>query len=261
MPKEIEQLAAQYLKDPVKVKIGRVSVPTANVSQSLERTNEGQKLELLVALLQDEMDRATKEGGPPMPLTIVFVERKNRCNEVAEALAEEGLPAAALHGGLSQYEREQALRDFSAGTVRVLVATDVASRGLDVKGIGHVINMDLPRAFEDYVHRIGRTGRAGSRGRATSFFTDRDAFLVSQIKIALAELEKGNTAAFAMGKEARQAEKALAQQFKNTMKLSSEGLVTSGSSSAAVKVDGKYAYMATTAAAAASGSADAAWDD
>jgi len=85
----------------------------------------------------------------------------------------------------------------------------------------------------------GRTGRAGTRGRATSFFTDRDAFLVSQIKTALAELEKGNVAAFAMGKEARQAEKALAQQFKSNMKLSSEGLVASGSGMApAVKVDG-----------------------
>lgn len=166
-----------------------------------------------------------------MPLTIVFVERKNRCNEVAAALQAEGIPAAALHGGLSQvrrelwrrllaqlalqqclsagscsvlvfwggcmqscvnasrslsltaclplsalscpvaqrvlpppqYEREAALRDFSSGTVRVLIATDVASRGLDVKGIGHVINMDLPRAFEDYVHRIGE---AGSSSRA-----------------------------------------------------------------------------------------------
>jgi hypothetical protein len=106
----------------------------------------------------------------------------------------------------------------------------------------------------------GRTGRAGTRGRATSFFTDRDAFLVSQIKTALAELEKGNVAAFAMGKEARQAEKALAQKFKSNMKLSSEGLVASGSGLApAVKVDGKYAYMATAAASASAGAADAAW--
>jgi hypothetical protein len=106
----------------------------------------------------------------------------------------------------------------------------------------------------------GRTGRAGTRGRATSFFTDRDAFLVSQIKTALAELEKGNVAAFAMGKEARQAEKALAQKFKSNMKLSSEGLVATGSGLApAVKVDGKYAYMATAAASASAGAADAAW--
>ena len=88
-----------------------------------------------------------------------------------------------------------------------------------------------------FVYLAGRTGRAGTRGRATSFFTDRDAFLVSQIKTALAELEKGNAAAFAMGKEARQAEKALAQKFKSNMKLSSEGLVASGTGLApAVKV-------------------------
>eukprot|EP00878_Enallax_costatus_P018498 GHUV01019474.1.p1 GENE.GHUV01019474.1~~GHUV01019474.1.p1 ORF type:complete len:123 (+),score=42.67 GHUV01019474.1:1288-1656(+) len=122
--------------------------------------------------------------------------------------------------------------------------------------------MDLPRAFEDYVHRIGRTGRAGTRGRATSFFTDRDAFLVSQIKTALAELEKGNSAAFAMGKEARQAEKVLAQKFKSDMKLSSEGMLpASGGAAPAVKVDGKYAYMATAASTASAGAADAAWDD
>ena len=105
----------------------------------------------------------------------------------------------------------------------------------------------------------GRTGRAGTRGRATSFYTDRDGFLVSQIKTALAELEKGNATAFAMGKEARKAEKELAQKFKSNMKLSQEGLVSSGS--AAVKVDGKYAYMATASSIGTSGAADAAWDD
>lgn len=109
------------------------------------------------------MDRAA-EGGPPMPLTIVFVERKNKCDEVASSLAGEGVPAVALHGGLGQWERESALKDFSEGRVRVLVATDVASRGLDVKGIGHVINMDLPRSFEDYVHRIGKWAVVGEGG-------------------------------------------------------------------------------------------------
>ncbi len=113
-----------------------------------------------------------------------------------------------------QGEREAALRDFSSGTVKVLVATDVASRGLDIKGIGHVVNMDLPKTFEDYVHRIGRTGRAGTKGRATSFYSERDSFLVSQIRTALAELAKGNNFAFASGKQARQEERQLAQQFK-----------------------------------------------
>lgn len=103
---------------------------------------------------QEEMQQSSS-GGPPMTLTIVFVERKSKCDEVAEALNAEGVPSAALHGGLTQWEREAALKDFSEGKVKVLIATDVASRGLDVKGIGHVVNMDLPRTFEDYVHRIG----------------------------------------------------------------------------------------------------------
>ncbi|KIY92086.1 hypothetical protein MNEG_15877 [Monoraphidium neglectum] len=198
-----------------------VSVPTANVAQTLERADDRQKLDLLCALLQEELEQASR-GGPEMPLTIVFVERKTRCDEVAQALQAESIPAVALHGGLGQWERESSLKEFSEGRARVLVATDVASRGLDVKGIGHVINMDLPRAFEDYVHRIGRTGRAGTRGRATSFFSDKDAFLVSQIKTALAEAERGNAAAFQMGKEARKAEKELAQKFKSDLKLGSQ---------------------------------------
>jgi ATP-dependent RNA helicase DDX5/DBP2 len=275
MPPEIESLAAQYLSKPVKVKIGRVSVPTANVAQTLERCADAQKCELLAAMLHDELEQA-KRGGPPMPLTIVFVERKTRCDEVAAALLSEGVPSAALHGGLSQGEREAALRDFAAGHAKVLVATDVASRGLDVKGIGHVVNMDLPRAFEDYVHRIGRTGRAGTRGRATSFYTDRDAFLVSQIKTALQELERGNASAFAVGKEARAAERALAAKFRQSMRMGSAGLVpaVSGGGGAegeegapppvVVKVADKYSHMAAAAASgalAAAGSADAAWDD
>ena len=98
-----------------------------------------------------------------MPLTIVFVERKAKCDEVADALRQEGIPAMALHGGLGQSERETALREFTKGVVKVLVATDVASRGLDIKGIGHVVNMDLPKTFEDYVHRIGKSA-AGLAG-------------------------------------------------------------------------------------------------
>lgn len=259
MPKEIEELANGYLNEPVTVKVGAVSTPTANVAQTLEHANDGTKLDLLGALLGEEM-HASESGGPPMPLTVVFVERKTRCDEVAAALNEEGIPAVALHGGLGQNERENALKSFSQGTVKVLVATDVASRGLDIKGIGHVVNMDLPKTFEDYVHRIGRTGRAGTRGRATSFWTDRDSFLVSQIKTALAELEKGNSFAFATGKEARQTERLLAQQFKTNMKLSTAGVVQTGGS-AAVKVDDKYAFMAKATPAADAGAADAAWDD
>lgn len=115
---------------------------------------------------------------------------------MAQALCNEGLRAAALHGGRTQQEREAALEDFRRGTCHILVATDVAARGLDITGIAHVINLDLPRNFEDYVHRIGRTGRGGATGRATSFYTERDQLIVAQIRKALSDLEAGNTAAF-----------------------------------------------------------------
>ncbi|GFH05801.1 DEAD box RNA helicase CiRH59 [Haematococcus lacustris] len=214
MPREIEGLAQAYLNNPITVKVGAVSTPTANVAQSLESCPDVKaKMELLIGLLSKEMELANS-GGPPMCLTVVFVERKIRCDEVAEALRYEDIPAVALHGGLTQGEREAALRDFAAGLAKVLVATDVASRGLDIKGIGHVVNMDLPKTFEDYVHRIGRTGRAGTRGRATSFYTERDSFLVTQIKTALSEVAKGNNFAFASGKAARQEERQLAAAFK-----------------------------------------------
>lgn len=258
MPVEIETLARTYLNNPVSVKIGKVSTPTANVTQRLERTTDEEKVELLMRLL-GEAQAVAEQGGPPMVLTVVFVERKTRCDEVAAALNEDGIPAAALHGGLSQGDREAALRDFSAGRTKVLVATDVASRGLDISGIGHVINMDLPRTFEDYVHRIGRTGRAGTKGVATSFFTDRDMFLVSQIRGALSDVEAGRATQFAAGKAARQQERQLAQKFKDNMRMSSQGVVAVGA--APVKVDDRYAFMANSSAAGGTGAADAAWDD
>jgi len=259
MPREIEALAQAYLNKPVTVKVGAVSTPTANVAQTLEKCEgDANKLDLLVGLLAEEMAVA-QSGGPPMPLTVVFVERKAKCDDVAAALCQERIPAAALHGGLGQSERECALSDFSAGRVKVLVATDVASRGLDIKGIGHVVNMDLPKTFEDYVHRIGRTGRAGLRGRATSLYGERDSYLVAQIKTAISEVEKGNQFAFASGKQARQEERQMAQQFKNNLKLSQSGLMQTGP--AGVKVDDKYSFMANVQPASQQGAADAAWDD
>jgi len=266
MPREIEELAKVYLNKPVTVKVGAVSTPTANVAQTLEHANENTKMDLLSALLGEEMHQS-QTGGPPMTLTVVFVAQKNRCDEVAEVLNSDGIPSVSLHGGLSQGEREYALSQFSAGKVKVLVATDVASRGLDIKGIGHVVNMDLPKQFEDYVHRIGRTGRAGTRGRATSFWADRDSFLVTQIKTAIAELEKGNTFAFATGKEARQQERQLAAQFKANMNMggmagATPALVPGAEEGMGVKVDDKFAFMAAVPATPGdAGAADAAWDD
>ncbi|KAL0436624.1 UNVERIFIED_CONTAM: ATP-dependent RNA helicase DBP2 [Sesamum radiatum] len=206
MPVEIEELAQEYLTNPVRVKVGKVSSPTANVSQILEKVPENEKIDRLLDILV-EAAAESERFDRPFPLTIVFVERKSRCDEVAEALTEQGLQAAALHGGRSQSEREAALRDFRHGPTRILVATDVASRGLDVTGVAHVINLDLPKTMEDYVHRIGRTGRAGSTGQATSFYTDRDVYLVAQIRKAIQDADSGNTITYAIGKTARRKEK------------------------------------------------------
>ncbi|XP_061366786.1 ATP-dependent RNA helicase DBP2-like isoform X2 [Gastrolobium bilobum] len=144
MPEEIEALAKEYLASPVQVRVGKVSSPTTNVSQTLVKVSEDEKIDRLLDLLVEEASQAEK-CGHPFPLTIVFVERKTRCDEIAEALVAQGLSAVSLHGGRSQSEREAALQDFRSGSTSILVATDVASRGLDVTGVSHVINLDLPK--------------------------------------------------------------------------------------------------------------------
>lgn len=259
MPEEIEALAQEYLSSPVRVKVGKVSSPTANVSQMLNKLTDDEKVDNLLALLVEESNQAER-AGHPAPLTIVFVERKTRCDEITDALLAQGLKAAALHGGRSQSEREAALRDFRKGDITVLVATDVASRGLDVTGVAHVVNLDLPKTMEDYVHRIGRTGRAGASGRATSFFTDRDAFLVAQIRRAITEAESGNTMAFATGRAARKKEREQAAAFREG-RLAVPGTGQIGSTT--VRVEDKYKHMLVLSGDSkkGEGAADDAWDD
>ncbi|KAK2974590.1 hypothetical protein RJ640_025239 [Escallonia rubra] len=257
MPVEIEALAQEYLTNPVQVNVGRVSSPTANVSQTLEKISEYEKIDRLLALLVEEATQA-ESSGHPFPLTIVFVERKTRCDEVADALVAQGLQAVALHGGRTQSEREAALRDFRHGPIKILVATDVASRGLDVTGVAHVINLDLPKTMEDYVHRIGRTGRAGSTGQATSFYTDRDMFLVAQIRKAISDVQSGNAVAFATGKVARKKEReAAAAQREGRTALNK--LPAMGPTS--INIEDKYKYMITPSMVKNEGAADGAWDD
>lgn len=257
MPLEIEALAQEYLTDPVQVKVGKVSSPTANVSQILEKVLENEKIDRLLSLLVEEATQVERSGHS-LPLTIVFVERKTRCDEVAEALVAQGLHAVALHGGRTQSEREAALRDFRHGPTRILVATDVASRGLDVTGVAHVVNLDLPKTMEDYIHRIGRTGRAGSTGRASSFYTERDMFLVAQIRKAISDVQSGNTVAFATGKVARRKEReAVAAQREARTALSKQPSMGSMS----VNVEDKYKYMIAPTIVKKEGSADDAWDD
>ncbi|KAK4370265.1 hypothetical protein RND71_009740 [Anisodus tanguticus] len=316
MPEEIEALTQDYLTNPVRIKVGKVSSPTANVSQILEKLPENDKIDRLLDLLVEEAAQAERSGHP-FPLTIVFVERKVRnllyafsielvawglpsavylscvvttlerglpcgrsqvravettfcrnagfvilewttkCDEVAEALTQQGLLATALHGGRSQNEREAALRDFRHGPIDILVATDVASRGLDVTGVAHIINLDLPKTMEDYVHRIGRTGRAGSTGQATSFYTDRDMYLVAQIRRAIADIGSGNDVTIAMGKTARKKEReAAAAQKEARSALSKLSVVGS-----TVNVEDKYKHMISPAMIKKEGAADDAWDD
>ncbi|XP_021806842.1 DEAD-box ATP-dependent RNA helicase 20-like isoform X1 [Prunus avium] len=257
MPEEIEELAQEYLTNPVQVKVGKVSSPTANVTQTLEKVSESEKTDRLLALLVEEASRVER-AGHPFPLTIVFVERKTRCDEVADALVAQGLHAVALHGGRTQGEREAALREFRKGTTNILVATDVASRGLDVSGVAHVINLDLPKSMEDYVHRIGRTGRAGSMGQATSFYTDRDMFLVANIKKAIADVGSGNAVAFATGKTARRKEREAAAAQKQARVALSKCSITGPTS---VNIEDKYRFMIADSNSKREGAADSAWDD
>jgi len=247
MPSEVEVLASEYLNKPVKVKVGTTSAPTANVSQHLEKVGaDGDKVDRLVAMLLEEKAEAAKLGSS-MPMTVVFVERKDRADEISHLLNAEGIPAAALHGGRSQGEREAALSDYKLGRCSVLVATDVAARGLDVKGVAHVVNMDLPRSFEDYVHRIGRTGRAGLSGRSTSFYTDRDSFIVAQIKRALMDLEAGNAFAFATGREARAKEREEAKAWREGKQYEEAKIETD--SGLTIAVDDKFKHMMVSAVA------------
>ncbi|XP_047333372.1 ATP-dependent RNA helicase DBP2-like [Impatiens glandulifera] len=254
MPVEIEALAQDYLTNPVQVKVGKVSSPTANIAQILKKVPANEKVNQLLELLVHESNQADQSGNP-FPLTIVFVERKNRCDEIAEALIAQGLRAVAFHGGCSQSEREAALQDFRKGSTSILVATDVASRGLDVTGVAHVINLDLPKTMEDYVHRIGRTGRAGSTGQATSFYTEYDTFLVAQIKKGISDAQSGNPVAFATGKVARQKEREVAAARKEDAKNAFSKLLN------LTNVEDKYRHMTSPAMIRAEGAADGAWDD
>jgi ATP-dependent RNA helicase RhlE len=163
VPRSVEALIAQLLKNPARVSV-RPEVTTAEtVDQSVVFVNRAEKRALLQRLLATEgVDRA-----------LVFTRTKHGANRLTRDLERAGIGARAIHGNKSQSARDHALDSFRRGTTRVLVATDVAARGIDVDGISHVFNFDLPNVAESYVHRIGRTGRAGQTGSAISF-CDRD---------------------------------------------------------------------------------------
>ncbi len=166
MPPEVQGLVNELLHDPAKVAVTPVSSPVEVIRQSLYFVDKGNKGKLLAHLVSQ----------PGVKNALVFSRTKHGANKIAQELTKAGISAAAIHGNKSQTARQQALSDFKAGRVKVLAATDIAARGLDIEELSHVFNYNLPDVPETYVHRIGRTGRAGHGGTAVSFcdFGEKD---------------------------------------------------------------------------------------
>ncbi len=159
----IARIAERYLKDPVRISVSASSAPAPNIKQDTMRVSDGAKYTSLLDSLND------RDGS-----IIVFVKTKHGTEKMAKRLSKEGHSADAIHGDLKQNKRDRVIASFRNKKYRILVATDVAARGLDIPHIEHVINYDLPQCAEDYVHRIGRTARAGATGSALSFITPGD---------------------------------------------------------------------------------------
>ena len=158
----ISQLIGDFLKDPIEV-----SVRTADTSERVDQdvvfaSTKEEKIEKLVEMLQQ----------PEFEKTLVFGETKFGVQRLCDYIGNCGIPSVAIHGNKSQSQRQRALKDFKTNAAQVMVATDVAARGLDIPSVTHVINFDQPMTYEDYVHRIGRTGRGGAMGKALTFVPD-----------------------------------------------------------------------------------------
>jgi ATP-dependent RNA helicase DDX5/DBP2 len=205
-PKEIQALAHDFLKNPIQINVGEVNALVANkdIQQTIVMCSESEKLDKLEQILRDlvkegETDTAkpkspTPAGGGKMHgKIIVFVAKKISCNDLANRLWEDGFAVDSLHGDRPQWERTRVMQAFKGGQLRVLIATDVAARGLDVKDVGVVVNYDMPsgvNGVEDYVHRIGRTGRAGNKGKAYTFFTQGDRKNATQLVQVLTKAQQ-----------------------------------------------------------------------
>jgi ATP-dependent RNA helicase RhlE len=168
----IRQLAKQFLYQPLEVSVAPPNTTTELVQQTVIPVDKARKTELLIHLVADNQWQQV----------LAFSKTKHGANRICEKLNSAGIPAAALHGNKSQGARTKALADFKNNKVRVLVATDIAARGIDIDLLPHVINIDLPNVSEDYVHRIGRTGRAGSKGEALSLVSADEVDLLADIE-------------------------------------------------------------------------------
>lgn len=171
MPKNIMQMADKYLSNPERIAVGSTNDPAKNIKQEIRRINQDEKYDVLVEEL------TARDGS-----IIVFVKTKHGADKMARKLNNVGIDADSIHGDLKQRQRERVIKSYRAKKFRVLVATDVIARGLDVPHVEHVINYDLPRMPEDYIHRIGRTARAGASGNALCLITPADGRLWSAIQ-------------------------------------------------------------------------------
>jgi len=178
---DITRLAANFTRDPMRVDVSDRQVVAATVTHHVHDVAADRKRDILTRILTQ----------PDAGQALVFCRTKRGANRVGEDLGQRGVRAGVIHGNKSQGARNRALDDFKAGRVRVLVATDIAARGLDIAHLPLVVNFDLPLVAEDYVHRVGRTGRAGETGRAVSLVTSQEAPLLRQIeRVVAAPLER-----------------------------------------------------------------------
>src|SRR3569623_972785 len=214
MPKAIKELADKYLKNPAEVSVTPAATTVQKISQSVTMVNQAEKTALLTIFLKtNEVERA-----------LVFSRTKHGADKIVRQLEAAGLAASAIHGNKSQPQRERAIAAFKSGEVKVLIATDIAARGIDIPGVSHVVNFDLPDVPEQYVHRIGRTARAGARGIAIAFCSPeergnlRDIERTTRQRISVAPLPEGFLASAEAFKRLKPAPKPRSEQQRPAFK-------------------------------------------
>jgi ATP-dependent RNA helicase RhlE len=212
MPKAIKELADKYLTNPAEVSVTPAATTVERIDQSVTMVNQAEKTALLTLFIQrNDVERA-----------LVFSRTKHGADKIVRQLIAAGIDSAAIHGNKSQAQRERAIAAFKSGEVPVLVATDIAARGIDIPGVSHVVNFDLPDVPEQYVHRIGRTARAGADGIAIAFCAPdergnlRDIERTTRQRIAVTPLPEGFAAAAEALKRLKPAPKAVPQRHERT---------------------------------------------
>lgn len=180
-PEDIQRLAGQYLNRYIFIAVGIVGGACADVEQNIFEVAKFDKRKKLMEILTENDPNGT----------MIFVEQKKNADFLASFVSETKIPTTSIHGDRLQREREEALNDFKSGRMKLLIATSVAARGLDIKNVKHVINYDLPNAIDAYIHRIGRTGRIGNCGRATSFYDPNvDGAIAADLKKILMQADQ-----------------------------------------------------------------------